>query len=344
MIIEEYAHAGYEQVFSCRDENTGLNSYIAIHNTTRGPALGGLRMYPYIQTEDALTDVLRLARGMTYKSAVADLPLGGGKSVLIGNPDRDKTEAMLRSFGRCIEKLGGHYIVAEDVGTTVADMDLIRRETTFVAGTSDSSGDPSIHTAYGVQQGMRAAARTVYGRDGLKGLTVAIQGLGHVGMNLCMLLSLEGAKLAVTDVNPARIRQAVAEFGAIPVETAAIYRTECDIFAPCAMGAVINDQTIGILKTRIVAGSANNVLAEERHGEMLAEMGILYAPDFVINAGGLINVAEGLNGYNRAKSRQKVAAIYNTMLQVISLARERHISTARAAVVLAEEKLRINAH
>jgi leucine dehydrogenase len=281
---------------------------------------------------------------MTYKSAVADLPLGGGKSVLIGDPENSKTEAVLRSFGRCIDTLGGHYIVAEDVGTDVADMDMIRRETTFVAGTSDSGGDPSIHTAYGVQQGMRAAARTVFGRDGLKGLTVAVQGLGHVGMNLCMLLSLEGAMLTVTDVNPSLIRQAVAEFGAAPVDPAAIYRTECDIFSPCAMGAVINDQTIGQLRTRIVAGSANNVLAEERHGEMLAEMGILYAPDFVVNAGGIINVAEGLNGYNRARARRKVAAIYQTMLQVIELAGTRHISTARAAVVLAEEKLTRSNH
>ena len=344
MVIEELPHTGYEQVFSCRDEATGLNAFVAIHDTTLGPALGGLRMYPYRESRDALTDVLRLARGMTYKSAVAGLPLGGGKSVLIGDPENGKTEAMLRSFGRCIDKLGGHYIVAEDVGTTVADMDLIRRETAFVAGTSDSSGDPSIHTAYGVQQGMRAAARTVFGRDGLKGLTVAVQGLGHVGMNLCMLLSLEGAKLAVTDVNPGRIRQAVAEFGAIPVEPAAIYRTECDIFSPCAMGAVINDQTIGQLRTRIVAGAANNVLAEERHGELLEEMGILYAPDFVINAGGIINVAEGLNGYNRARARQKVAGIYQTMRQVIELARAKHISTARAAVVLAEEKLARPAH
>jgi len=342
MIIEECPHQEFERVVFCRDEAAGLSAYIAIHNTARGPALGGLRMYPYQRHQDALHDVLRLARGMTYKSAVADLPLGGGKSVIIGDPENAKTEAMLLAFSRCVDALGGRYIVAEDVGTCVEDMEIIRRQTAFVAGTSGTGGDPSGHTAYGVQQGMRAAARTVFGRDGLKGLTVAVQGLGHVGMNLCMLLALEGARLVVTDVNPARVRQAVAEFGAIPVEPQAVYRTDCDIFSPCAMGAVINDRTIGQLRAKIVAGAANNVLAEERHGEMLHDRGILYAPDFVINAGGIINVAEGLNGYNRANVRRKVANIYHTVLQVIAVARERRISTARAAMVLAEEKLKMH--
>ena len=268
-VFEKLAEYRYEQLVFCHDKATGLRAIIAIHDTTLGPALGGCRMWPYATEEEAVVDVLRLARGMTYKAAASGLNLGGGKSVIFGDPNRDKSEALFRSFGRYIETLGGRYIVAEDVGTSTEDANYIRVETSHVVGvdvTRGGSGDPSPFTALGVRQGMRACAEEVFGTASLEGRTVAVQGLGHVGYHLCRLLDEEGARLIVTDLNAEAVERAAREFGAKPVEPDEILIMPCDIFAPCAMGAVVNDRTLPELRCLIIAGSANNVLHEARHG------------------------------------------------------------------------------
>src|SRR5919202_1611653 len=282
-VFEKLAEYRYEQLVFCHDKATGLRVIIAIHDTMLGPALGGCRMYPYATEEEAMVDVLRLARGMTYKAAASGLNLGGGKSVIIGDPQTDKSEALFRSFGRYIETLGGRYIVAEDVGTSTEDANFIRVETSHVVGvdvTRGGSGDPSPLTALGVLQGMRACTEEVFGTISLEGRTVAVQGLGHVGYHLCRLLDDEGANLIVTDVNAAAVDRVVREFGAKAVEPDEIVAIPCDIFAPCALGAVLNDETMPELRCHIVAGSANNVLADSDHGEAVSERGILYAPDY----------------------------------------------------------------
>jgi len=298
----------YEQIVFCQDQASGLKAIIAIHDTTLGPALGGLRMWNYASEEEALTDVLRLAKGMTYKNAAAGLNLGGGKAVIIGNAKTDKSEALFRAFGRYVQSLSGRYITAEDVNTSVADMDFIHMETDYVTGVSPafgSSGNPSPVTAYGVYRGMKAAAKWKFGSDSLAGKTVAVQGVGNVAYNLCRHLHEEGAHLVVTDINEEALKRAETDFGATVVKPDEIYAVDCDIFAPCALGAIINDKTIPMLKAQIVAGAANNQLAEDRHGDVLEERGILYAPDFVINAGGVINVADELEGYNRERAMKK---------------------------------------
>lgn len=338
-LIEKYGH---EQVVLCHDKTSGLRAVIAIHDTTLGPALGGCRMWPYASEDEAIIDALRLSRGMTYKSAAAGLDLGGGKSVIMADPRKDKTEELLRAFGRCVESLGGRYITAEDVGTSVADMEVIARETKYITGLSDSSGssgDPSPVTAFGVWQGMKAAAKEAFGTDSLTGRTVAIQGLGHVGYYLAKHLAEEGAKLIVTDIFPEPVQRAVEEFGATPVAPDAIYGVEADIFAPCALGAIINDDTIPQLKVKVIAGAANNQLAEERHGAMLHELGILYAPDYVINAGGVINVADELKGYNRERALKKAAGIYQNIEKVIAISKRDDIPTYLAADRMAEERI-----
>jgi len=283
-VFEKLAEYRYEQLVFCHDKVPGLRAIIAIHDTTLGPALGGCRMWPYASEEEAVVDVLRLARGMTYKAAASGLNLGGGKSVIFGDPDRDKSEALFRSFGRYIETLGGRYIVAEDVGTSTEDANFIRVETSHVVGvdvTRGGSGDPSPFTALGVRQGMRACAEEVFGTASLEGRTVAVQGLGHVG-HLCRLLDEEGARLIVTDLHTEIAERAAREFGAKPVEPDEILSMSCDILAPCALGATVNDRTLPEFRCQIIAGSANNVLHEARHGAELAERGILYAPDYVI--------------------------------------------------------------
>lgn len=298
----------YEQLVMCQDKESGLKAIICIHDTTLGPALGGMRMWTYASEEEAIEDALRLGRGMTYKNAAAGLNLGGGKTVIIGDPRKDKNEAMFRALGRFIQGLNGRYITAEDVGTTVEDMDIIHEETRYVTGVSPafgSSGNPSPVTAYGVYRGMKAAAKEAFGDDSLEGKVVAVQGVGHVAYELCKHLHNEGAKLIVTDINKENADRAVQEFGAEFVHPDKIYDVECDIFAPCALGAIINDETIERLKCKVVAGSANNQLKEERHGKMLEEKGIVYAPDYVINAGGVINVADELLGYNRERAMKK---------------------------------------
>lgn len=341
-IFEYMEKYDYEQLVFCHDQASGLKAIIAIHDTTLGPALGGTRMWVYESEEAAIEDALRLARGMTYKNAAAGLNLGGGKTVIIGNPRTDKSEAMFRAFGRYVESLNGRYITAEDVGTTVKDMDYIHMETNYVTGVSESygsSGNPSPLTALGCFVGMKAAAKEAFGSDDLNGKTVAVQGVGNVGYYLCQHLHEAGAKLIVTDINQESLDRVVTEFGAQVVPTNEIFSVECDIFAPCALGAIINDDTIPHLKCKVVAGSANNQLKESRHGDILQEMGILYAPDYVINSGGVINVADELEGYNAERARKKVENIYNIMLNIFEIAKRDGIPTYKAADRMAEERI-----
>ncbi|MBT2698668.1 branched-chain amino acid dehydrogenase [Bacillus sp. ISL-40] len=337
--LEQY---DYEQVVFCQDKQSGLKAIIAIHDTTLGPALGGTRMWTYASEEAAIEDALRLAKGMTYKNAAAGLNLGGGKTVIIGDPRKDKNEAMFRAFGRYIQGLNGRYITAEDVGTTVADMDLIHEETDFVTGISPafgSSGNPSPVTAFGVYRGMKAAAKEAFGTDSLEGKVVAVQGVGNVAYTLCEYLHEEGAQLIVTDINKEAVNRAVEAFGALAVDPDEIYGVECDIYAPCALGATINDETIPQLKAKVIAGSANNQLKDTRHGDIIHEMGIVYAPDYVINAGGVINVADELYGYNQERAMKKVEQLYATIEKVIEISKRDGIPTYLAADRMAEERI-----
>ncbi|MEH7253176.1 branched-chain amino acid dehydrogenase [Neobacillus niacini] len=337
--LEQY---DYEQVVFCQDKQSGLKAIIAIHDTTLGPALGGTRMWTYESEEAAIIDALRLAKGMTYKNAAAGLNLGGGKTVIIGDPRKDKSEEMFRAFGRYIQGLNGRYITAEDVGTTVADMDIIHEETNYVTGISPafgSSGNPSPVTAYGVYVGMKAAAKEAFGSDSLEGKVVAIQGVGNVAYTLCKYLHEEGAQLIVTDINKEAVQRAVEDFGARAVDPNEIYGVECDIYAPCALGATINDDTIPQLKAKVIAGSANNQLKDTRHGDVIHEMGIVYAPDYVINAGGVINVADELYGYNHERAMKKVDQIYASIEKVIAISKRDGIPTYVAADRMAEERI-----
>ncbi|WP_134683201.1 branched-chain amino acid dehydrogenase [Brevibacillus migulae] len=332
----------YEQLVFCQDEASGLKAIIAIHDTTLGPALGGTRMWTYNSEEDAIVDALRLARGMTYKNAAAGLNIGGGKAVIIGDPRKDKSEALFRAFGRYIQGLNGRYITAEDVGTTVADMDTIHLETNYVTGVSPafgSSGNPSPVTAYGVYRGMKAAAKRAFGSDNLSGKVVAVQGVGNVAYNLCKHLHEEGAHLIVTDINEENMNRAVQDFGAKAVGVNEIFNVECDIFAPCALGAVINDDTIPLLKAKVIAGAANNQLKEDRHGDIIHEKGLIYAPDYVINAGGVINVADELQGYNRERALKKVETIYDNIMRVFEISERDGIPSYKAADRMAEERI-----
>lgn len=333
----------YEELHFVQDKNSGLKAIICIHDTTLGPALGGARMWMYDSEERAIEDALRLARGMTYKNAAAGLNFGGGKTVIIGDPRKDKTEEKFRALGRFIQGLNGRYITAEDVGTTEEDMDIIFQETDFVTGVSPafgSSGNPSPATAYGVYRGMKAAVKEYFGDESLKGRIVAVQGVGNVAYHLCKYLHEEGAKLVVTDINQNAVRRAVEEFGAEAVDPEDIYEVDCDVFSPCALGAIINDETISRLQAKVIAGSANNQLAEPRHGDILHEMGIIYCPDYVINAGGVINVADELNGYNRERAMKKIEDIYSNLERVFEISRREKIPTYIAADRMAEERIR----
>ncbi|KYG29080.1 Glu/Leu/Phe/Val family dehydrogenase [Alkalihalobacillus trypoxylicola] len=341
-LFEEMEQYDYEQVVVCQDKTSGLKAIIAIHDTTLGPALGGTRMWMYENEEAAFQDALRLAKGMTYKNAAAGLNLGGGKTVIIGDPRKDKNEELFRAFGRYIQGLNGRYITAEDVGTTEEDMDLIFQETDYVTGVSakyGSSGNPSPVTAYGVFVGMKATAQAAFGSPDLSGKTVAVQGVGNVSYHLCKFLHEEGAKLVVTDINKEAVGRAVEEFGAEAVDPQDIWAVDCDIFSPCALGASINDQSIPQLKAKAIAGAANNQLKEERHGKILHELGIYYAPDYVINAGGVINVADELNGYNRERALKKVETIYQNVEKVFEISQRDQIPTALAADRMAEERI-----
>ncbi len=339
MLIKHISRADYENVVCTADPQSGLKAIIAIHDTTLGPALGGTRMWPYDSEEDALADVLRLAKGMTFKAAAAGLSLGGGKAVIIGNSQRDKSVQLLEAYGRLVDSLRGQYITAEDVGTTQADMDVIHKETRYVVGISGGSGDPSPATAYGVYLGIKTAAGAVFGTEDLKGKVIAVQGVGSVGYHLCRYLQQEGAKLIVTDIDPKKINQAQKDFHAKAVAPGEIAGTKCHIFAPCALGGIINDRTIPRLKCPVIAGSANNVLAEARHGNQLHQMGILYIPDYVINAGGLINVAEELTGYDPQKAKEKIEQIPKTISKILKLSKQQRVPPSQAADLVALERL-----
>ena len=335
-IMQEQDH---EQLLFCHEPSIGYRGLIAIHNTTLGPALGGTRYWKYDTEADAVIDALRLARGMSYKAAVAGLALGGGKSVILADGKGTDREALFRAHGRFVETLKGRYITAEDVGTSPADMEYIHLETTHVVGLQGRSGDPSPVTAHGVYRGMKASVGWKFGNDSLAGRTVAVQGCGHVGYYLCQYLADEGVKLVVTDIAPEKAQRVVEEFRAKAVQPEEIYGVEADVFAPCALGAVVNDRTLAQYTVKGIAGGANNVLAEPRHGDELEKQGILYAPDYVINAGGLMNVNGELEGWSAERAHRKAGEIYDTMLRVFELAKEEGLPTYRAADRLAERRI-----
>ncbi|MFL6254829.1 MAG: Leu/Phe/Val dehydrogenase [Pyrinomonadaceae bacterium] len=338
-ICELYAQAEHEAIVLWSDPLGDYRGIIAVHSTALGPAVGGTRFWHYASDEEASLDALRLSRGMTYKNALAGLPFGGGKAVIIGdNRTRDR-ERIFRAHGRFVESLGGRFITAEDVGTSPEDMEYVRAETRHVAGLMGQSGDPSPVTARGVLRAMHAAAAHRWGSDDLGGLTVAVQGCGHTGYHLAGELHRRGAKLFVADVDADRVRRAVEEFGATAVAPEEIYGVAADIFAPCALGGVINDLTLPQLKVGVVAGSANNQLREERHGDELEELGITYAPDYVANAGGIINGCRELLGWTPSQSADKVDAIYDTMLLVLQMAAAAELPAHRMADRLAEARL-----
>ena len=338
-LFELFEEHGHEQVVFTQEPTEGYRGIIAIHDTTLGPALGGTRFWNYESDFDAVVDVLRLARGMTYKAAVAGLNLGGGKSVIIGDSDRKDREMIMRAHGRAVESLGGRYITAEDVGTSVEDMDFVHMETDHVVGIAGRSGDPSPVTAYGVYRGIKACAHRAYGDDDLDGLTVTVQGTGHVGYYLCEHLHREGARLVVTDIDDEKVQGVVDEFDAEPVGAEEIYDVDADIFAPCALGAIINDDTIPRLQVDIVAGAANNQLGDDTHDDKLEERGILYAPDYVINAGGLINVYSELADWSLERSKRKAGEIYHTLLEVFELAEAEGVTSAEAADRVARRRV-----
>lgn len=342
-LFQQMTGMGHERVLFCSSPEVGLQAIIAVHSTVLGPGLGGTRMFPYKSTDEALTDVLRLSRGMTYKAAAAGLNLGGGKAVIIGDPKKDKSEGLFRAFGRFVDSLGGAYITAEDVGTSMPDMDIVLHETRWVTGVSPAEGgggDPSPVTAFGTLQGMKAAALRRFGSDSLAGRTVAVQGLGSVGFHLVQyLVRDEGAKVFGADVDTDAIARA-AELGVEIVPSDQILEVECDVVAPCALGATLNERSIPKLRCQIVAGAANNQLAEEdRDGRAIHETGILYCPDYVINAGGLINVYNELTTYNREKALHQARGIYTNMMRVFEIAEAEGIPTYRAADRLAEERI-----
>ena len=332
----------YGEVHFKHDKATGLKAIVAIHDSRLGPALGGCRFLPYDTDEEALVDALRLARGMTYKAALAGLAHGGGKSVLIRPKQHFDRVALFRAFGKFVDDLGGHYITAEDSGTGLEDMEVIRAVTRSVTGVdvaNGGSGDPSPFTALGVRRGIEACVKIQLGRASLEGVHVAVQGVGHVGYHLCKELHEQGAKISVADVDPLKAERATREFGASVIPLDRIFDIECDVIAPCALGSALNDATIPRLKAKIVAGAANNQLAQPRHGDDLYARGILYAPDYAINAGGLVNVAQEVLGYDAKKSREKTMEIYSTIYEIADRSAKTSAPTYRIADMLVEEKL-----
>ena len=342
-VFDSISNSHHEQVVYCHDPETGLKAIIAIHNTVLGPALGGTRMWMYKTEAEALNDVLRLSRGMTYKAAISGLNLGGGKAVIFGDSKTQKSEALFRKFGRFVNNLNGKYITAEDVGTSTKDMEYVAMETKSVTGLPESmggGGDPSPVTAYGVYMGMKAAAQFAWGKDNLNGKKVLVQGVGHVGENLVMNLKKEGAIVYIADINEEQLKKVSKEHGAEVVSNDGIYGLDIDIYAPCALGATLNTDNIKQLKCSVIAGAANNQLADETiHGPMLVEKGIVYAPDFLINAGGLINVYSELIGYNRQRALSQTEHIYNVTLDILKKAKEDGIYTQLAAMKMAEKRI-----
>lgn len=329
----------HEQVVFCHDEATGLKAIIAVHDTTMGPSLGGTRMWNYANSAEALTDVLRLSRGMTYKSALAGLPLGGGKAVIIGDAKTDKSPELFKAYGRFVDSLGGKYITAEDVNIRTHDIELVATQTRYVAGTEGKAGDPSPHTALGTYLGLKAAAKHQFGSDDVKGLKVAIQGLGSVGYGLAKYLAKDGALLTVCDVNQEAVDRAVNELGATAVGIDEIYDVEMDIYAPCALGATVNDANLERIKAKVIAGSANNQLATPAHDKIVHDMGILYAPDYVINAGGVIHVCSEASSMSLEETAGRVRAIYDTLDRIFTRAKTDNRPTGEIADQMAREIL-----
>ncbi len=338
-LFDTISTMGHEQLVLCHDKSSGYRGIIAIHDTTLGPALGGTRFWNYASDEEAITDALRLARGMTYKNAVAGLNLGGGKSVIIGDNRTTNREMIFRAHGRFVDSLGGRYVTAEDVGTGTLDMDFVHMETNYVAGLQNASGDPSPVTARGVFRAMQATAKFKWGSDDLRGRTVAIQGCGNVGFNLARELNAVGARLIVADIDAERVKRVVEATGARGVTVDEILDQDADILAPCALGGGLNDDTIPKLRVELVVGAANNQLLEDRHGDMLEERGIIYAPDYVVNAGGVINVYGELAGWDRTRSLRKADEIYQTILGVFDIARADGVTSHVAADRLAERRI-----
>ncbi len=342
-VFGQVSFDNHEQIVFCHDKDTGLKAIIGIHNTVLGPALGGTRMWNYTSEWEALNDVLRLSRGMTYKSAITGLNLGGGKAVIMGDSKIDKTPEMITKFGEYVNSLSGRYITAEDVGTTTADMDRIREVTPHVTGISvekGGSGNPSPVTAYGVFMGLKAAAKYQFGTDNLQGKKVLVQGIGHVGETLVEHLTKAGAIVTITDINEARLQEVGAKFGAKIYTGNDLYSADVDIYSPCALGATINDDTINKIKAKVIAGAANNQLANEQvHGKILMEKGILYAPDFLINAGGIINVYAEIVGYDTAEALRRTENIYNTTLEIFDFAKKNNMTTYQAALNMAQNRI-----
>ena len=341
-VFERISGDDYEQVVYCHDRATGLRAVIAVHSTRLGPALGGTRFFPYPSEDAAVEDVLRLAKGMTYKSAAAGLDLGGGKAVILGDPATDKSEALLRTYARFVDALGGRYVTAEDVGTTQADMDLIRRETRHVTGVSQSlggSGDPSAATAWGVLHGMKAVAQHLWGATRLDGRHVVVSGVGKVGYSLVRHLVEERAHVTVADVSAAAVERVVRDFqvDAVPPEKA--HATACDVFSPCAMGGALSPATVPELRCAAVVGSANNQLTDPSCAAALAAAEVLYAPDFIVNAGGVINIAEELVGYHQERAYDNVRRIFDTTRAVLDTAAGENITTVAAAERIAEQRI-----
>ena len=342
-VIGQMGLYNHEQILFCNDNATGLKAIIAIHNTVLGPSLGGTRMWNYNNEMEALNDVLRLSRGMTYKSSVAGLNLGGGKAVIIGDPKKIKNEALLRRFGKFVDSLGGKYITAEDVAMTSHDMEVIHMETDYVSGLPENmggSGNPSPVTAYGVYVSMKASAKETWGSDSLSGKKVLVQGIGHVGEVLVEHLTKDGAKVYIHDISEERLKAVAAKYKAEVVSPDTMFDLDIDVYAPCALGATVNDDTLGKLKCKIICGAANNQLADEqKHGELVGKKGILYAPDYVVNAGGIINVYYELEGYNRERALAHAEKIYATTSNIFQLAKKEGIPTYMAANRLGEQRI-----
>jgi len=342
MIFETIANTGHEEVVFCHNKDAGLKAIIAIHNTVLGPSLGGLRMWPYKSEAEAVNDVLRLSRGMTYKNAVAGLNLGGGKAVIIGDPAKDKSEALFRAFGRFVNSLNGRYITAEDVGINVNDMEWVFRETEFVTGVHQvhgGSGDPSPFTAYGTLQGLLAALHAKFGNEDVGKYSYAVQGAGHVGMEFIKLLREHGAKVYVTDIDKTLVEQAVSEYGCTAVGLDQIYDTDADVYSPCALGGTVNENTLPRLKCTIICGAANNQLANEAIGDEVEKRGIVYAPDYAVNAGGVMNISLEIDGYNRERAMRMMRTIYDNVTRIFQIAKRDGIPTYKAADRVAEERI-----
>lgn len=342
-VFGQMSFDNHEQIVFCHDKDTGLKAIIGIHSTILGPALGGTRMWKYANEWEALNDVLRLSRGMTYKAAITGLNLGGGKAVIIGDSKIDKTPEMIAKFGDYVNSLSGRYITAEDVGTTTEDMDLIRTRTAYVTGISESkggSGNPSPVTAYGVYMGMKAAVKYQFGTEKLEGKKILVQGIGHVGETLVDYLVKENAIVQITDINQNRLEEMVSKYGVQIFSESDIYSANVDIYAPCALGATINDETIYKINAKVIAGAANNQLANDGvHGQILRERGIAYAPDFLINAGGIINVYGEISGYGKDEAMKRTENIYNTTLDIFHLAEKENCTTQQAAMTIAQNRI-----